>query len=100
MGYSNHAGKSSSFGKPSNKSKGQRDPDFELYHYAGTVGYNVKSWLTKNKDPLNTSVVELLKKSTVPLMQTIWADYISIEEAMELEKANKGKRKKGKGAAF
>ena len=31
--YQNHQGKSSNFGKPTSKSKGQRDPDFELYHY-------------------------------------------------------------------
>merc|ERR1712088_373322 len=83
--YQNHMGKSSNFGKPSSKSKGQRDPDFELYHYAGTVGYNVGAWLEKNKDPLNVSVVELYKKSTNALMCTIWADYKSIEEVMEEE---------------
>merc|ERR1711879_1021449 len=73
-----HLGKTPSFGKQTAKSKGQRDVDFELYHYAGTVGYNVCAWLEKNKDPLNNSVVELFKKSTVPLMQTIWSDYKSI----------------------
>merc|ERR1711881_329917 len=72
--YQNHMGKATNFGKPSAKSKGQRDADFELYHYAGTVGYNVGAWLEKNKDPLNTSVVELYKKSTNKLMCTIWAD--------------------------
>merc|ERR1719500_144310 len=97
--YSNHAGKSTNFGKPSAKSKGQRDPDFELYHYAGTVGYNVTAWLEKNKDPLNGSVVELYKKSTVGLMQTIWADYKSIEDLIAEEKKS-GKKKKSKGAAF
>merc|ERR1712066_852474 len=97
--YQNHVGKSDNFGKPSSKSKGQRDPDFELYHYAGTVGYNVGAWLEKNKDPLNVSVVELYKKSTNALMCTIWADYKSIEEVMEEEKKS-GKKKKGKGASF
>merc|ERR1719500_2242008 len=97
--YSNHAGKSTNFGKPSAKSKGQRDPDFELYHYAGTVGYNVTAWLEKNKDPLNGSVVELYKKSTVSLMQVIWAEYKSIEETIAEEKKS-GKKKKSKGAAF
>ena len=62
--YQTHLGKTPSFGKATAKSKGQRDVDFELYHYAGTVGYNVINWLEKNKDPLNNSVVELLKKST------------------------------------
>merc|ERR1712168_250231 len=94
--YSNHLGKTASFGKPSSKSKGQRDPDFELYHYAGCVGYNVKGWLMKNKDPLNTSVVELLKKSSNALMTEIWADYKSLDEIIAEEK-KAGKRKKGKG---
>ena len=60
--YLAHMGKNKNFGKSSAKSKGQRDVDFELYHYAGTVGYNITNWLEKNKDPLNGSVVELLKK--------------------------------------
>merc|ERR1711879_1054947 len=71
--------------------------------YAGTVGYNVCAWLEKNKDPLNNSVVELFKKSTVPLMQTIWSDYKSIEEQIEEDKkasAAGGKKKKKKGGSF
>merc|ERR1711879_7286 len=63
-----HLGKTESFGKQTSKTKGQRDVSFELYHYAGAVGYNVDSWLEKNKDPLNNSVVELYKKSTMKLM--------------------------------
>merc|ERR1711887_336203 len=97
--YQNHLGKATNFGKPSAKSKGQRDADFELYHYAGTVGYNVNAWLEKNKDPLNVSVVELYKKSTNNLMTVIWADYKSMEEIVEEEKKS-GKKKKGKGASF
>merc|ERR1719219_2144387 len=101
--YQTHLGKTPSFGKATTKSKGQRDVDFELYHYAGTVGYNVNNWLEKNKDPLNNSVVELLKKSTLQLMQTIWADYMSIEDQIEADKkaqASGGKKKKKKGASF
>merc|ERR1719334_1536848 len=101
--YQTHLGKTKNFGKASAKSKGQRDVDFELYHYAGTVGYNVTNWLEKNKDPLNQSVVELLKKSTLPLMQTICADYMSIEDQIEADKkaqSSGGKKKKKKGASF
>ena len=47
-----------------------------LYHYAGTVGYNITNWLEKNKDPLNGSVVELLKKSALYLI-AIW-DFIAL----------------------
>merc|ERR1711970_961976 len=100
--YQNHLGKTQGFGKATAKSKGQRDVDFELYHYAGCVGYNVNSWLEKNKDPLNGSVVELYKKSTVQLMQTIWSEYKSIEEQIAEEKKGGagGKKKKKKGGAF
>merc|ERR1712088_569547 len=96
-----HQGKTAAFGKASSKSKGQRDVDFELYHYAGCVGYNIGGWLEKNKDPMNNSVIELLRKSSNMLMNAIWADYKSPEELAEEEKKNKGdKKKKKKGAAF
>jgi len=97
--FQEHMGKTSSLGKPSKKSKGQRDVTFELYHYAGCVGYNTDGWLDKNKDPMNGSVISLLKKSTCELMQTIWESYKSPEELAEMEKAG-GKRKKGKGQSF
>ncbi|XP_011682897.1 myosin-16 isoform X3 [Strongylocentrotus purpuratus] len=47
---------------------------FEIHHYAGTVDYNVESWLDKNKDPLNEAVVELFRKSTDELLATIFTD--------------------------
>merc|ERR1712150_87255 len=101
--YQQHMGKTAAFGKSSSKSKGQRDVDFELYHYAGCVGYNIGGWLEKNKDPMNGSVIELLRKSSNILMNTIWADFKSAEEIAEEEKKNAGKggkKKKQKGAAF
>ena len=65
-----HLGKNDKIGKPKpSKKEGVPDPHFELYHYAGTVGYNVTDWLTKNKDPLNGSVVGLLKKSSLDVMR-------------------------------
>jgi myosin heavy subunit len=101
--YLAHMGKNKNFGKASAKSKGQRDVDFELYHYAGCVGYNITNWLEKNKDPLNNSVVELLKKSSLYLMGKIWADWMSPEEVAEAEKkaaASGGKKKKKKGGSM
>merc|ERR1719312_852922 len=64
-----HLGKSKALGKV--KKQGKIEAHFELYHYAGTVQYNVVDWLTKNKDPLNGSVVGLYKNSSVPLFQSI-----------------------------
>ncbi len=54
------------------------------------MGYTVVGWLNKNKDPLNDSVVELLKKSTDPFVVGLWDDYLQ-----------EGERPRGKkGASF
>ena len=91
--FKQHLGKSTAFGKI--KKQGKFEAHFELYHYAGTVQYNVVDWLTKNKDPLNGSVVSLYKNSTVPIFQSIWANYISADDAAAAAKSGKGKRQKG-----
>ena len=39
------------------------------------VCYTVTGWLNKNKDPLNDSVVDLLKKSTDSFIAGLWMDY-------------------------
>ncbi len=72
MLYENHLGKSKMFGKPK-PAKGQKyEAHFELYHYAGTVGYNVDGWLFKNKDPLNETVAALLSESKEKLVATFF----------------------------
>merc|ERR1712066_1231018 len=61
------------------------------------------NWLEKNKDPLNGSVVELLKKSSLMLMSKIREDWLSPEEQIEAEKkaqAAGGKKKKKKGGSM
>merc|ERR1712142_848435 len=97
-----HLGKNEKIGKPKPaKKEGVPDPHFELYHYAGTVGYNVTDWLTKNKDPLNGSVVGLLKKSSMDVLRDIWASYVSADDAAEAaKKAAGGKGKRQKGGSF
>ena len=62
--FKQHLGKSKAFGKV--KKQGKFEAHFELYHYAGTVAYNVTDWLTKNKDPLNGSVVGLYRTPPPP----------------------------------
>merc|ERR1711883_16583 len=59
-----HLGKSTPFAKP-NRAEDAPDPDahFAIIHYAGTVSYNVTGWLEKNKDPVNDSVADIIKKS-------------------------------------
>jgi myosin protein heavy chain len=61
--YAQHLGKHNNFGKPK-PSKGKAEAHFDLHHYAGTVSYSVTGWLEKNKDPINTTVATLFKKST------------------------------------
>ena len=87
-----HLGKSRAFGKI--KKQGKIEAHFELYHYAGTVQYNVVDWLLKNKDPLNNSVVGLYKDSTVKCVREIWSSFISPEDAPA--KGKGGKRQKEK----
>merc|ERR1711876_115479 len=68
-----HLGKSPSMAK----AKSSTDPNahFAIIHYAGTVSYNVTGWLDKNKDPVNDTVVDVLKRGTCELMKTVWADH-------------------------
>lgn len=41
-------------------------------HYAGRVDYVTDGWKLKNMDPLNENVVEVLQRSTEPLMIAMW----------------------------
>jgi len=66
---SNHEGKSAPFVKP----KG--NAHFGIGHYAGTVHYNITGWLEKNKDPLNDTVIDQLKKGTNALIVELFANH-------------------------
>jgi myosin heavy subunit len=46
-----------------------------MRHYAGTVRYNVTNWLEKNKDPLNDTVVQVMKNGTNALLLQVWGNY-------------------------
>merc|ERR1712156_734851 len=58
-----HLGKSPPFAKP-DKDAPDKCAHFSIIHYAGRVSYNVTAWLEKNKDPVNDTVVDLLKRSS------------------------------------
>ena len=99
--FQQHVGKNDKIGKPKpNKKSSVPDPHFELYHYAGTVGYNVTDWLTKNKDPLNGSVVGLFKKSSMKVCADVWSTYVSAEDAAKAAKKGGGGKKRQKGGSF
>ena len=87
-----HLGKSATFDKP--KSKTDKNAHFAIIHYAGTVSYNVTGWLEKNKDPVNDTVVDVLKRGTSSLMKLLWADH----PGQSSTDADDGKKKKKKGA--
>merc|ERR1711913_271790 len=76
------------------KAKSATDPHahFAIVHYAGTVSYNVTGWLEKNKDPVNDSVVDVLKRGTCELMKVLWADHPG-----QSAPPDEGKKKKKKG---
>jgi len=90
-----HLGKSPPMAKP--QSKTDKNAHFAIIHYAGTVSYNVTGWLEKNKDPVNDTVVDILKKSSNELLVKLWADHPG--QSAPPEDAGAGKKKKKKGGA-
>ncbi|KAI1730163.1 myosin head (motor domain) domain-containing protein [Ditylenchus destructor] len=101
-----HLGKHPNFQKAKPPKGKQAEGHFAIVHYAGTVRYNVKVWLEKNKDPLNDSVVAVLKANdNHQLLNMIWQDYQTQEDisASEIKAGGKSKlttKKKGKSASF
>merc|ERR1711892_951753 len=87
----NLLGKWSQFAKPSPRP----DPDahFAVIHYAATVSYNLTGWLEKNKDPLNDTIVEMIKNGSNALMVASFAEH----PGQPLEAPKDQDRKKGKG---
>merc|ERR1712113_371199 len=85
-----HLGKSANMAK----AKSATDPNahFAIIHYAGTVSYNVTGWLEKNKDPVNDTVVDVLKRGSCELMKVLWADMPG-----QSAPPDEGKKKKKKG---
>merc|ERR1712008_2017 len=88
----NLLGKEPNFCKPTYKT--DKDAHFGVIHYAAMVSYNLTGWLFKNKDPLNDTIVEMLKTGSNPLMVTIFADHPG--QPLEVKK-DAGQKKKGGG---
>ncbi|XP_042212127.1 myosin heavy chain, muscle-like isoform X2 [Homarus americanus] len=86
----NHLGKSPVFIKPKPPKAGIPEAHFAIVHYAGTVSYNLSGWLEKNKDPLNDTVVDQLKKSSNELCIVAFADHPG--------QSGSGESKGGRGA--
>merc|ERR1712198_352358 len=88
-------------GKPGceNFQKANPKPDpnahFAVVHYAATVSYNLTSWLEKNKDPLNDTVVEFFKNGSNKLLVECFHDHPG--QPTEVKKDDGGRKKKGGG---
>ena len=78
-----HLGKHPNFQKAKPPKGKQAEAHFALVHYAGTVRYNVKAWLEKNKDPLNDTAVSVLKGNDgMQLLSHLWEDYQTMGECL------------------
>ncbi|XP_040573486.1 uncharacterized protein [Lepeophtheirus salmonis] len=86
-----HLGKSTPFAKP--QSKTDKNAHFAIIHYAGIVSYNVTGWLEKNKDPVNDTVVDVLKRASNELLVFLWRDNPGQSNPPD----DKGKKKKKGG---
>jgi myosin heavy chain 6/7 len=76
-----HLGKHPNLQKPKAPKGKQSEAHFAIVHYAGVVRYNVRSWLEKNKDPLNETVVSVLKANDgMQLLTDVWEDYVTQED--------------------
>merc|ERR1711970_1591677 len=91
----NHLGKSPCFIKPKPPKPGNAEAHFAIVHYAGTVSYNLTGWLEKNKDPLNDTVVDQLKKGTNEVVKILFADHPG--QSGDADGGGGGKKKKGAG---
>ena len=88
-------------GKPAceNFCKASPKPDpnahFGVIHYAATVSYNLTSWLEKNKDPLNDTVVELMKQGSNKLLVQCFHDHPGQPTEAKKDAGGGGKKKGG-----
>merc|ERR1712127_81363 len=91
--HANLLGKWPNFAKPNPRP----DPDahFAVLHYAATVSYNLTSWLEKNKDPLNDTIVEMIKNGSNTLMIQCFADHPG--QPLEAPPKDQDRKKKGGG---
>merc|ERR1712226_685479 len=92
--HENLLGKCENFAKASPKP----DPNahFAVIHYAATVSYNLTGWLEKNKDPLNDTVVQLMKDGSNALLIECFRDHPG-QPAESKKDDGGGKKKKGGG---
>merc|ERR1712209_131546 len=91
--FDNLLGKKPNFCKP-NPKMGDPNAHFGVIHYAATVSYNLTGWLEKNKDPLNDTIVEMIKNGSNSLAIACFADHPG--QPLEAPK-DQDRKKKGGG---
>merc|ERR1719219_1576972 len=91
--FDNLLGKEPNFCKP-NPKMGDPNAHFGVVHYAATVSYNLTGWLEKNKDPLNDTIVEMIKNGSNSLAIMCFADHPG--QPLEAPK-DQDRKKKGGG---
>merc|ERR1719220_1663280 len=79
------------------QSKTDKNAHFAISHYAGIVSYNVTNWLEKNKDPVNDTVVEIMKSAcNCVLLVYLWQDHPGQPTTSPKEEGKKKKKTGGK----
>ncbi|KJH45306.1 hypothetical protein DICVIV_08653 [Dictyocaulus viviparus] len=60
------------FNKAKQTQRCQDVKHFTIKHYAGSVDYNIDSWVEKNRDVVENAVLEVMSESTIPLIKYLF----------------------------